>query len=105
MPVSIAGGDEPMWSLNGRELFYRTSSRMLMVATVTRQPDLAVTARDTLFPDPYPRTPMRSGFDVFPDGKSFVFVRRAFVSAQGFYGIANWTVELKRRTSGNPRRQ
>ena len=99
VPVSLAGGDEPMWAPSGEELFYRTPGRVLMAATVTQQPDLAVTARDSLFPDPYQRNPAHAGYDMFPGGKSFVFVR-PFLTARGFYGITNWTVELKRRTSG-----
>ncbi|MEX2283398.1 MAG: hypothetical protein WEE89_13025 [Gemmatimonadota bacterium] len=103
VPVSIDGADEPMWSPNGRELFYRTvgQGRVFMSATITEQPEVAVTKRDTLFADPFPRSPWRTGYDVFPDGQTFVFVRLGPVTAaSGFYGIANWTTALKRLSSG-----
>ncbi len=78
--ISTAGGDEPMWGPNGRELFYRAlgdNSVALTVATLSFQPRVAVTARQALFDvaDMATSTP-HSNYDVSPDGRSFAMVRR-----------------------------
>jgi serine/threonine-protein kinase len=81
--VSVGGGTEPVWSPDGRELFYRSatnaSSRAeptMISATIATTPTLAVTSRKALFPAAGIVTSNPHGnFDISPDGKSFVFVR------------------------------
>jgi Tol biopolymer transport system component len=78
--VSLDGGTEPMWSRDGRELFYRAGSSgaaVLMTATIQAKPVLAVTARRSLFSvgDIMTSTP-HSDYDVSPDGRTFVMVRQ-----------------------------
>jgi hypothetical protein len=72
VPVSIGGGTEPMWSRDGKTLFYRGGTgadpRML-AATIVEHPSLAVARRDTLFADIYDRIPAHAQYDVFPDGR------------------------------------
>jgi serine/threonine-protein kinase len=77
--VSLGGGTEPLWSPDGRELFYRSALRegaMLMAATIATSPSLAVTRRQALFPvgDVGTATP-HTNYDISPDGKTFVMVR------------------------------
>jgi serine/threonine-protein kinase len=77
--VSLAGGIEPVWGPDGRELFYRSGAgggSELMVATVETDPALAVTARRSLFSvaDIATSTP-HANYDVSPDGNTFVMVR------------------------------
>jgi hypothetical protein len=48
VPVSIGGGTKPFWSRDGRELYYLAGT-MVMAATITEQPSLAVVRRDSLF--------------------------------------------------------
>jgi eukaryotic-like serine/threonine-protein kinase len=78
--VSLDGGTEPMWSRDGRELFYRAGSSgaaVLMAATIQTKPVLAVTSRRSLFSvgDIMTSTP-HSDYDVSPDGRTFVMVRQ-----------------------------
>ena len=76
--VSVDGGGEPVWAPNGRELFYRSGilgPQYLMSAHVSDGGRLTVSRRDTLFLNVYTGNPNRSGYDVFPDGRSFVMVR------------------------------
>ncbi len=78
--VSLAGGSEPVWSKDGKELFFRTFDKgtpVLAAAAIQAAPALAVTARTTLFSvadmegaSPHP------DYDVSPDGKTFVMARR-----------------------------
>jgi eukaryotic-like serine/threonine-protein kinase len=81
--VSVGGGIEPVWSPDGRELFYHGGidnetrrEPMLLAATIATQPALAVTSRKALFPATGIVTANpHSNFDVSPDGRSFVYVR------------------------------
>ena len=93
--VSTSGGDEPVWSPEGRELFYRTPTH-LVSARIAAEPALPVTGRDTVFADAYERNEARANYDVFPDGRGFVMVQAAPGSTDLFV-IVNWTQALKRR--------
>ena len=79
--VSLEGGTEPVWSHDGRELFYRetkTGDPYLVAAGISTGPALAVTARKRLFPvgDVVATNP-HANYDVSPDGRTFVMVRRS----------------------------
>jgi serine/threonine-protein kinase len=81
--VSVGGAAEPVWSPDGRELFYRSGTNAegrteptIMAATISTRPTLTVTSRKTLFPAAGIVTANPHGnFDISPDGKSFVFIR------------------------------
>jgi serine/threonine-protein kinase len=79
--VSIAGGSEPGWNPNGRELFYRQTTggrTMLMSARIETNPRLRVTDRTALFSvaEMVAANPHRN-YDVSPDGEFFVMVQRS----------------------------
>jgi hypothetical protein len=73
--VSLGAASEPVWSRDGREIFFRSIGEGgivdLVAARVETTPALRVTARETLFPvnDYLPTTP-HSSYDVSPDGKA-----------------------------------
>lgn len=79
--VSVGGGTEPVWSKDGREIFYletQTDSAYLVAASVTTSPGFRVLARKRLFPsagivnaDPH------ASYDVSADARTFVVVRRS----------------------------
>src|SRR5688572_24958226 len=48
--ISVAGGDQPMWSRDGKELYYRDGAKFIAVVIRTT-PDIAVTSRTPLFDD------------------------------------------------------
>ncbi len=77
--ISLAGGAEPVWGPNGRELFYRASNGSgvdLVLARLQTTALLSVTSRETLFPvsEMATATP-HANYDISPDGKTFVMVR------------------------------
>ena len=78
--VSAAGGIEPVWGADASELFYRSSETagvpMLMRASITTAPSLAVASRQALFSvaDAATATPHRN-YDLSPDGRTFAMVR------------------------------
>jgi serine/threonine-protein kinase len=75
--VSMSGGTEPVWSRDGRELFYRHGDQMMAVPIVGNpsvQPGMAT----RLFTRNFQRDPGDNlpNYDVAPDGR-FLMVRRA----------------------------
>ncbi len=79
--VSQEGGNEPVWGPDGREVFYRGTVGQdvsLMVAGLRNQPALEVTSRRALFPvgEMVGSNP-HANYDISPDGKTFVMVRRS----------------------------
>src|SRR5262245_37688061 len=68
------GGGSPLWSRDGRELFFVSGSKMMSVPIQTR-PALKVGAPILLFDGGF-NTARPHDFDVAPDGR-FVAIRRA----------------------------
>jgi Tol biopolymer transport system component/tRNA A-37 threonylcarbamoyl transferase component Bud32 len=84
--VSVDGGSEPVWSRDGRELYYRedsgTGSR-LIAAQVRTSPSFEVTGRTPLFDmSAYVVAEDHANFDVGLDGR-FVLVRSPQASQVG----------------------
>ena len=79
--VSLDGGNEPVWGPDGRELFYRENrptDPYLVAAGIATTPDLRVTGRKRLFPiGDIVGTAPHANYDISPDGKTFVMVRRS----------------------------
>ncbi len=74
--ISSGGGREPRWAASGRELFYRGPAGLSVVA-VRSGPALGLGTREVLFDDtPYQVALHAAGYDVSPDGQTFVMVRR-----------------------------
>ena len=87
VPVSVNGGVNPEWSFDGRTLTF-VEDRALMAATVTEQPTVAVTRRDTVFQSAtnalnYSPTPDGRGFVVTDGGTRVASPYRLMV-------ISNW---------------
>jgi eukaryotic-like serine/threonine-protein kinase len=92
--VSINGGRQPMWSRDGRELFYREGDAMMAVA-VQHDPFGASPPRK-LFDLPgakYGLDPYVADYDVAPDGR-FISVRRD--ASPEINVVLNWIEELRR---------
>jgi serine/threonine-protein kinase len=86
--VSLAGGTEPLWAANGRELFYRNGNKM-MVAAIAPHPTFTVGARRQLFEGNYLNDPVYRTYDVTRDGRGFVLVRSPKPTAE-FIVVLNW---------------
>src|SRR5262249_3302724 len=73
--ISPAGGSQPAWSRDGRELFYTTTNagEVAMIAVpITASSTLNAGTPRTLFKGPYATTsPLRS-YDVSADGQKFL---------------------------------
>jgi hypothetical protein len=71
--VSSGGGTEPVWSRDGRRLFYMAGRRM-MVATLSPPPNVRVLSRDSLFVVPPPNSLSGATYDVAADGRTFLML-------------------------------
>ena len=78
--VSQEAGTEPMWGPDGREISYlatTSAGTQMMSATVRTEPELEVVSRRALFDaSEFIGANPHSNYDVSPDGRSFVMVRR-----------------------------
>jgi Tol biopolymer transport system component len=91
--ISSGGGTQPVWSRDGRRVFYRTG-RWLMAATVRDQPSFAVTARDSVFEDLYLlATNPHANYDVALNGTEFVMLKS--VDDIQMVVVTGWTSVLR----------
>jgi serine/threonine-protein kinase len=96
--VSANGGTEPVWSRDGRRLFYR-ATRRFMAANVTTTPTFAVTSRDILFGDTFVTAAApHANYDVTPDGKRLLVLEP--VDDPQILIVHNWGAEMRERLSG-----
>ena len=96
--VSIQVGTEPVWSRNGRELFYRSGSKM-MVVDVTAGSTLSAGKPRMLFEGPYFTTDfptMTVSYDASADGQRFLVVKRGDQASAQINVVQNWLSDLKR---------
>ena len=93
MPISTGGGFQPRWSPDGRELFYITGDA---VASVAIRSDGSFGAPRMLFDRAnfFFETRKPANYDVSPDGKRFLMVRRDPGSIpRQLNVIVNWGAE------------
>ena len=92
--VSVGGGREPRWARSGRELFYRNQHGMV-AAMVRTAPSFSVERRSVLFEDKaYQSFEVGPAYDVHPDGRRFLMVRRGPESPQAVV-MLNWLEHLR----------
>jgi Tol biopolymer transport system component len=102
--VSTDGGSEPVWSRNGKELFYRKEKKLIAVPvqngnTFTMGPPQVLFestfATNSAFGSPL--------YDVSPDGQKFYFIQDATKDNREprLNLILNWPEELKRIAPAN----
>ncbi len=97
--VSTAGGEEPHWSADGRELFYRNNDLFMAAAVDTRGAFQASTPA-LLFKGVYNiRTTTLLSFAVDPQGGRFLMIRPANEDRERsrVQVVLNWFEELKQR--------
>ncbi len=89
----IAPGEDPLWSPNGQELFYRTPEGVMAVSVETE----GAFERDTprqLFADTYFLSGSRN-WDIAPDGR-FLMITVGGASSPEIIVVQNWFEELTR---------
>ena len=101
--VSTLGGTQPLWNPNGKEIFYRSGDKM-MVVTVSAGAEPTLSDPRLLFEQRYA---FGAGitipnYDVSADGQRFVMVKEES-NANRLNLVLNWFEELKRLASTDAR--
>jgi Tol biopolymer transport system component len=102
--VSAIGGTRPLWSRDGRELFFLDAARRMMVVAVDTAPTAAFGAPRALFETAqFGLEGQQRNFDLSPDGTRFLMVRNLPppAGAPAVVLIQNWFAELRARV-GRP---
>jgi Tol biopolymer transport system component len=91
--VSTAGGVEPMWSRDGRELFYRNGDQMMAVAVSTEK-GLIVGKPTLLFEEQF-QAGIESGapgtnYDIAPDGRFLMIQVEEAARQTQLNVVLNW---------------
>jgi hypothetical protein len=93
--VSTNGGKEPVWSHDGRELFYRESTAVMAVS-VESGDSFRAGAPNLLFDGPYQADAVgHASYDVSPDGQRFLMIRNPDVGLTELRVVLNFAEELK----------
>ncbi|MCZ6661613.1 MAG: protein kinase, partial [Actinobacteria bacterium] len=109
--VSTDGGMLPMWSPNGRELFYRAlvqaryapfaTAGDMMVVNIENAPTFTHGRPEILFETQGLAGRRGSSYDVSPDGERFLMVSRSEGRSLPIHLVLNWFEELNHRVPGN----
>jgi eukaryotic-like serine/threonine-protein kinase len=94
--ISIDGGTAPVWSRDGRELFFAKEGA-LFATSVTLSGVFTSGPVRRLFSGPYSFDEVTVNYDAAPDGQHFLVPRSRIDSApRQLELVLNWTEELKR---------
>ena len=92
--ISTGGGQSPMWPRKGREVFYLSGDKM-MVVDVPTHPTLRPGKPRPLFQKRYEDHPGARNFEVTPDGQRLLMFQPGEQVSQ-INVVVNWVEELKR---------
>jgi Tol biopolymer transport system component len=107
--ISTDGGDNPFWSQDGQELFYRCGNA-IMAVTVELEPTFAAGQPKFLFRKPYVSPDLaedQNSWTIHPDGKRFLMMKRSSTdefedgALRKINIVLNWFEELKERVPTN----
>jgi serine/threonine-protein kinase len=104
--ISSEGGTDPMWSRNGKEIFYRNGSKMMTVS-VSTSPTISAGKPQMLWTGDYMHGLSSScglkgatvtSYDVSPDGERFLMIKEndRQMYATKIAVVVNWVNELNR---------
>ena len=97
--ISVDGGDNPIWSPDGRQLFYRHDDRMMAVQVRTGE-EFDAGEPVELFEGRYALGQGRPNYDVSPDGQRFVMIRTEQAEPpEALHVVLNWFDALRARAA------
>jgi Tol biopolymer transport system component len=94
--VSVDGGDQPLWSRDGRELYFRNGTSLI----AARMLNGTVQSRTELFADVY-QTSNATNYDVLPDGR-FIMLKGTG-DLRILTVMMNWATELGQKLKASAR--
>jgi Tol biopolymer transport system component len=95
--ISADGGTEPVWSRDGKRIYYRNAGAMFL-ATVTTGTTFTVAARHRLFEKQITDSYWSASYDAAREPGQLL-VLRPNADALKLVVVLNWSAELKERTS------
>jgi eukaryotic-like serine/threonine-protein kinase len=87
--ISTSGGEQPRWARNAREIFYRNGTKMMSVPVQVRSVFQSGKAVE-LFDRKFDRGGAVSGYDVTPDGQTFVMTRSEQANPTEIRVVVGW---------------
>ena len=103
--ISVGGGREPLWSPDGRELFFRSPNGLMAVPVLDTEPTFRAGSAESLFEQQYATFIERRNYDIAADGQRFLMIKETAASdgatAQQLVVVLNWFEELKERVPVN----
>ena len=96
--VSVAGGANPLWSPDGRELYY-FEGRKFIAVIVAYDPEFRVVSRMTLFEGDFVQYRWQRQYDVHPNGERFVMISNP--PGSHLEVVLDWFSELDRLVARN----
>jgi Tol biopolymer transport system component len=99
--VTVDGGDQPVWSSDGKRIYYLDGSR-LMVIPINLSPQLEIGDSRMIFENVFlTKENLQSystHYDVSPDEKYFVMLQGGEkIQTSRYNFILNWSQEVERR--------
>jgi Tol biopolymer transport system component len=102
-PVSTDVGFSPLWSPDGREIFYRLGDAIMAVRVET-EPTVKLGKPTVLFRGTFFSRMGITPWDISPDGRRFLMVKEAKTmeveAPRKINVVVNWFEELKQRVPG-----
>jgi len=93
--ISTGGGGVPVWAPRSDGLYYLSLERDVYYAPITVEPELQGGTPQLMLE--HAVSGIAPGFDIAPDGQSFVTMKDTEMAAGSLDLIVNWFEELKRR--------
>jgi eukaryotic-like serine/threonine-protein kinase len=95
--VSVAGGMHPLWSRDGRELFFIAGDGMMMSVPIKAGPSFSYGRPVPLFPAGQYHVNVARNYDVSLDGKRFLMVKNAVSpgSQTSMVVVTRWFDEVR----------
>jgi eukaryotic-like serine/threonine-protein kinase len=99
LQVSTSGGDEPVWSRKGHELFFRRGEVIMAVELASAGTRLVAGTAKQVVSGRYAAGAVRSGFDVSADGRTFLMAKllQPRDNLSQFNLVLNWFEAIKQQ--------
>jgi len=104
--VEVEGGEQPVWSPDGKEIFYRSGNRMMVASVQAGDQAFNVGRPEVLFQGSYVSTHSAPQgyqyYSISPDGRRFLMMKEETAQQGGQINVVlNWFEELKRLVPTN----
>jgi eukaryotic-like serine/threonine-protein kinase len=94
--ISTAGGAQPRWRRDGKELFYLALNDQLMAVTVRTSGTFQADSSRALFETRLPVSELRQAYSVSPDGQQFLLAVPTGTASPSMTLVQNWQALLKK---------